>query len=223
MGRWGRAVVLIAMLVVVPAAWAEEEGEHEGGPFGAPLAVPNLAHAEFEQDPPLPETCDMPPKDATFKALGRSVGPDAVAHHSGGRVIQEPPSAFPQMFPTGDYTIEPNIGVTTSGAILVDALRCGRGPGVYQPVVLRSTDQGQSFRDVSPTVAGQPSHPFTEDPYLYVDKRTGRLFSTDIDTVVACQPLSISDDAGKTWTETQTGCGLADHANIFTGPAPAGG
>ena len=228
MSRWVRAALVAALVFGASAAtaWAEEEGEHEGGPFGAPLAVPALAAGlTFEQDPPLPENCDLPPHDANFKALGTHPGPPAVAHHAGGRVIEtNGPTPFPQVFPTGDIAIEPNIGVTPSGAVFVDVLRCGQGsPAVYQPTVLRSTDQGQSWRDVSPSLSGQPSHPFTEDPYLYVDKRTGRLFSTDIDTVVGCEPLSMSDDGGKTWTESQIGCGLADHANIFAGPPPADG
>jgi hypothetical protein len=107
--------------------------------------------------------------------------------------------------------------------VFIDALRCGQAPSAYAPVVLRSTDQGQTFRDMSPSLGGVPSHPLTEDPYLYVDKRANRVFSTDIDTVVACQPLSMSDDGGATWRETRTACGLADHANIFAGPPPPGG
>lgn len=226
--RWAAlgAAWAVAALAAGPAMG--EERSEEAGPFGGKLEAPRLAPERLEQDPPLPDTCDMPPRDGdAFKALGRNPGPPAVAHHSGGREIGSPALAkrapFPQLFPTGDYAIEPNIGVTASGAVFVDALRCGSAPGIYQPIVLRSTDEGQSFHDVSPRIGGQYSHPLTEDPYLYVDKRTNRVFSTDIDTVVACQPLSFSDDDGKTWTETQTGCSLADHANIFTGPPPPGG
>ena len=207
-----------AALVAAPA-WAEDTG-----PFSRTLTGPDLGAKAFEQDPALPDTCDLPPKDDTFKALGTHAGPSAVAHHGSGRVIQtSAPAPYPQLFPTGDFTIEPNIGVTSSGALFVDVLRCGVAPGAYQPTVLRSTDDGQTFHDVSPSLSGHPTHPLTEDPYLYVDKRTDRVFSADIDNVGGCQPLSWSDDGGKSWTDTQTGCSLADHENIFAGPPPPAG
>lgn len=217
------AVAGLAGLAAAPARSDDERDRERPFAFAPPFTVPALAPS-FEQEPPLPDTCGLK-KDDAFKALGRNPGPPAVAHRSGGRPIELPgPAArapFPQLFPTGEYTIEPNIGITSSGALFVDALKCG--PLGTAPVVLRSTDQARTFEDVSPSLGGAKTHQLTQDPYLYVDKRTDRVFSTDIDKVVACQPLSLSDDQGRSWTETQTGCSLADHANMFAGPAPAGG
>jgi hypothetical protein len=222
-----RALLLLAAALAAAAgpAWAGAEAE-ERGAFSRTLAPAELGAAEIEQQAPV-NVCDLPPKDAAFKALGRNPGPVAIAHHADGRAIESAALAatapFPQLFPVGEYAFEPNVGVTASGAILVDAVKCAGDDRPSAPAVLRSTDQGQTFRDVSPRLRGVPTHPTTQDPFLYVDKHTSRVFSTDIDNIGGCQPLSLSDDAGTTWTETRTGCSLADHANIFTGSAPPGG
>src|SRR5205807_10252546 len=82
--RRALVAIVVAALAPAPAARAEQDG---GTPFGAPLSIPNLGPAHVEQDPLLPSSCDLPPKDARFKALGTTPGPAAVAHHGGGRAI----------------------------------------------------------------------------------------------------------------------------------------
>src|SRR5947209_6417392 len=127
---WALAVAVGVVTATATPALGEEQ---DHGAFVPPLGLPALAPA-FEQDPPLPENCDLPSKDsAAFKALGRSPGPTAVAHHGGGRVLDPQPAGapYPQVFPTGDVGIEPNIGVTSSGALFVDGFRCSQAPSVY--------------------------------------------------------------------------------------------
>jgi hypothetical protein len=86
--RWFTNAALTALALAACAGPAcGDEGAKEGGPFSGTLEAPRVGAATFEQDPPLPETCDLPPKDGPFKALGRNPGPAAVAHHSGGRAI----------------------------------------------------------------------------------------------------------------------------------------
>jgi hypothetical protein len=61
----------------------------------------------------------------------------------------------------------------------------------------------------------------TLDPFLYVDKRTDRVFNVDL-FGVACSAISTSDDGGDSFASS-TICNHTDHQNLFTGPAPEGG
>src|SRR3954449_4388244 len=56
---------------------------------------------------------------------------------------------------------EPNIGIAADGTIYSTVM--GK--------VVRSTDRGRKWTDVTP-----PGHVATLDPFLYVDKGTGRVF-----------------------------------------------
>jgi photosystem II stability/assembly factor-like uncharacterized protein len=47
----------------------------------------------------------------------------------------------------------------------------------------------------------------TNDPYIYVDPMTGRVFEFHMQPILACATLSWSDDAGQTWTSNPVGCG----------------
>jgi hypothetical protein len=127
----------------------------------------------------------------------------------------------PQVHPHGLQTIEPTIGVTRRGSVLANAIKCA-GAGLPEPVTLRSTDDGAHFTDVSHRLPGGAiAHGITQDPYLYVDHRTDRLFTSDINNL-PCPSVGVSADEGATWSET-VACGLTDHQNIFTGPPPKAG
>src|SRR3954451_11054685 len=87
------ALVAAATLAAAPARAEEDEG---GDVFSAGLRVPNLGPTILEQDPVLPDSCDLPAKDAApWKALGRSPGPAAVAHDGGGSPIDTPAAGMP--------------------------------------------------------------------------------------------------------------------------------
>lgn len=96
---------------------------------------------------------------------------------------------------------EPNIGIAKDGTI-------------YSTVMsgtVRSTDRGKTWADITP-----PGHVATLDPFLYVDKATGRVFKSDL--AGTCQLLSFSDDRGTTWSSLPAACNLSDHQSITAGP-----
>jgi hypothetical protein len=117
----------------------------------------------------------------------------------------------PCLFQTGVDSFEPTMGMTRDGTVFTNGLQ-GNGA-----VIVRSSDRGASWRVVGGLAAGQSLHPLSDDPYLFVDRPTGRVFWTDY--VWACSLLSYSDDRGESWTTTPlAGCGQADHQSVFAGP-----
>lgn len=143
-------------------------------------------------------------------------GGRAVAHYAGGVEItrgkeaKRAPDA--RLYRLGINGWEPTVGVDDENRVFFQA----RSPNL-QPEVLRSTNEGDTWDIVSPTLAGAPTQPVSLDPILYLDKDTGRVFTNNIPPSLTCQPISFTDDAGENWTNTGI-CGHFDHQNIFTGP-----
>ncbi|MEA3166239.1 MAG: hypothetical protein QOJ26_1108 [Thermoplasmata archaeon] len=105
---------------------------------------------------------------------------------------------------------EPNVGVTSSGAVFATALE----------TVVRSTDGGLSYEPVYKQQVG-----FTSDPMLWVDTTTDRIFSPQMFPTLLCSSFIMSDDDGATWLEVPgVSCGLPviDHQKVASGPAPVG-
>jgi hypothetical protein len=151
----------------------------------------------------------------------RLSGGRAVAHRAGGLPVttasatrKAPDGRF---FRLGINGWEPTIGVDDKGRIFYQARNAD-----LAPQVMRSTNEGHTWKKVSPTIGGVPAQPISVDPMLHLDKDTGRVFTNNIPPDITCQPISYSDDAGETWTTTQI-CGHFDHQNIFSGPPPEGG
>ncbi|MEA2487445.1 MAG: hypothetical protein QOF16_1099 [Actinomycetota bacterium] len=158
-------------------------------------------------------------------ALAMIAGPPASADvglRDGGRAAtytaggQPAPGIAPLLAPNSEIhdtkvtTQEPSIGISRDGQMYIDATNGGK------PTVVTSSDWAKSWHEVS---AG---HTRSLDPFLYVDPVTGRVFSVDYQA--ACQQVSYSDNAGKTWTtNSQAACQITDHENLFAGPAPKGG
>ena len=92
---------------------------------------------------------------------------------------------------------EPSMGIASDGTIYASVLE----------KVVRSTDRGRTWSAVTP-----PGHVATLDPYLYVDKATGRVYKSDL--AGTCQLLSYSDDRGASWTGLPAACNLSDRQSI---------
>jgi hypothetical protein len=137
------------------------------------------------------------------------------------------PVALGGEYLTGFYATEPTIGVTKDGAVFMTAMRPNPTfqaqpfvPHLYlqrSPTLVRSTDQGRTWKDVFsklPTGDGQTLTSW--DPYVYVDRDTGRVFMDDI-FPLSCGTMSFSDDKGATWTTDPYSCGntqVNDHQTV---------
>jgi hypothetical protein len=91
--------------------------------------------------------------------------------------------------------------------------------GVNTQHVMRSRDQGKTWEDVSPGLPPTLIIPPTDlDPYIYVDRDTGRLFTVQL--YVGCSFLAYSDDDGETWIPNPIACGVPvnDHQTVYSGP-----
>jgi hypothetical protein len=142
-------------------------------------------------------------------------GGRATVFKAGGRLISDAaqvaraPEAL--LWRTGYGSWEPTVGVNAKGAVFFSARNANNDPGIA-----RSRDGGKTWQP-----AGPPEHRVSLDPYVWVDRATGRLFASDVDPSIQCSPISYSDDEGATW-KTARGCGVADHQSLFGGPARKG-
>src|SRR5947209_4813434 len=137
-----------------------------------------------------------------------------VVEFRGGRVLGTATRVHARLYRTGYDAAEPTLGFTKSGAVFVEALDGKTWPR-FPEHFIRSTDGGRTWKDVTPTALGKRRHSYSEDPYLYVDPRTSRIFATDY--LLPCYEMSYSDDNGRTWTTTVTACDIFDHQSIFAG------
>lgn len=120
-------------------------------------------------------------------------------------------------FPVGTNTFEPTIGADGDGNLFYSVTP---GSGVligFRAGTFKSTDFGRNWTDVSPTLAGQDYPPETNDPYVYLDQTTGRVFQFHMEPILTCSMLAWTDDAGESWTVNPYGCGLTavwDHQTM---------
>lgn len=107
---------------------------------------------------------------------------------------------------------EPTLGITSSGAVFLQAL----------DTTMRSVDGGRTWEAVYDFgVDGAPVDPLgTNDPVLWVDPLTDRVFVDHMFPALACSSRVWSDDDGATWTHKPMTCGLPvqDHQKLATGP-----
>lgn len=151
----------------------------------------------------------------------------AVAHGPGGApAAPAGPLGLPCFAVTPWGTGEPSLGVTSAGTLFIypafqapseaaQAAEQFTGMGIA-----RSTDQGDSFERLHSEVAGALNfHPYTADPFMYVDPYTDRVFMEDLAVPpFNCANLSYSGDEGATWTQTLGGCLVWDHVGYGSGP-----
>lgn len=145
-------------------------------------------------------------------------GQTTFVHHRDGRPVPGYTGPLPKAkaYLTGTNALEPTIGVTPNGDVYYAGFNIQGVVNTWSRV-LRTSDQGRSWSDVSPGVADTVRvHRTSMDPMLHVDRRTGRVFMTDISSL-ECSFVSSSDTGGAAWTSSKV-CGATDHQNLFTGP-----
>lgn len=127
----------------------------------------------------------------------------------------------------GTSTFEPTIGATSTGGIFMTHYR-GLGSGAE---IRRSMDQGQSWDDATPRLpTGQKMIPNSNDPYLYVDPWTDRIYDFDMCVILQGFCVAYSDDDGDSWTLYSVATGesaVLDHQSLASsphreGPEPVG-
>jgi len=111
---------------------------------------------------------------------------------------------------------EPTIGVTSEGNLFISNL-AGSAATDYSSI-LRSTDQGQTWEDVTGSIGPVSSPPQSNDPYVYVDEETDRVYNLDMQGLQG-NYIRWSDDEGETWTaRPQAGeTPVLDHPTLFAG------
>jgi hypothetical protein len=176
------------------------------------LAAPTPPHEHpvelwphLDMEPPDP---DIPTGVTSARYRARHQG------DLGGPVVAYRPHARPKpatgvirSYRTGFEAGEPSLGLDDKGTIFYQGI---------QPVVIRSTDGGTKWKDVSPMLGNRRRHPTTLDPYLWLDPATGRVFTFDF--YFGCSELSWTDDGGTTWSTSVLQCGEQDHQTLFGGP-----
>lgn len=147
---------------------------------------------------------------ALVPAPGELEGTGAVFHAPGALALDALPEGFARAvgggFSTGAGAAEPTIGVTSDGSIFITGYTTANAAGRRAPTILRSDDAGQTWTDVGPKVAEQGVPPITNDPYVYVDTLTDRVYMLDLIGTV-CSVLQWTDDKGDSWTTNPLACG----------------
>lgn len=200
-GRLGSLIALGA----VAALWTSAAPPRLAGPHDHAAGVGHPSGAQVSST--LEEI-------RRFAGPRETVPPTVVTHRAGGVPAAAPAGLSTRLFRTGEMSLEPTIGIDANGFIYVQALE-----EPLASTVLRSHDNGRSWHDVTPRIGGVPVHSYTEDPYLYVDRTTGRVFHNDLQ--LPCHLTSASDNGGVTWSHRLHSCDQPDHQTIFAGPPAA--
>lgn len=167
---------------------------------------------------------DDPPQDGGPPGAlppGCDANRTAIAHRAGLEVA-DAPGPFPMgcLNDIGTASFEPTIGITKAGSVVMYPASALGLPAAV--AMARSDDEGATWRIIQPNTGGVATHPYSQDPYMFVDPETDRILAEDLLLVPpTCGMMSISDDRGDSWTHTQSGCGTTDHVTIFQGPPVA--
>lgn len=115
---------------------------------------------------------------------------------------------------------EPTMGILADGTLFYTSARPAPAAGLYGAYVMRSTDDGRTWEDITPAGNGQ----LTLDPMMHADPWTGRVFTDQL--TVACSNIAWSDDKGDSWIEHPLACGEPgnnDHQKLAVGGHPVAG
>jgi hypothetical protein len=161
-----------------------------------------------------------------------------VAHHAGGALVPASLSTA-CVTETGMASSESTIGVTRRGTIVYS-------PAISENSVARSLDGGATWSATYPPDEQYTALWNTDDPYLTVDRRTGRIFWSHATGPTRTAPILVSDsplpsgiptaiaaaagfqvyssaDEGASWhtADNQT-APTGDWEKVFTGPPARG-
>lgn len=171
-------------------------------------------------------------------APGCAPGLPVVAHHAGGALVA---AALPTacVTETGMAASESTIGVTRRGTIVYS-------PAISENSVARSLDGGATWSATYPPDEQYTALWNTDDPYLTVDRRTGRIFWSHATGPTRTAPILVSDsplpsgiptaiaaaagfqvyssaDEGASWhTADDQTAPTGDWEKVFTGPPAPG-
>lgn len=163
--------------------------------------------------------CSICESTATAAASGCEASRPAVVYRPGGRAhVPARKRIIPCRYDTGARALEPSLDFTADGRIVFQAWELQTGvPGGVPPVprVMRSDSNVSNWQNVSP-----PGPVASLDPYLTVDRRTGRIFSVNFlaNGQPTCATISYSDNDGESWTSSPAACGGFDGESIAAGP-----
>lgn len=198
-----RQSLIVGLATLLALAWSSEPTLSE--PDDHRAHTHDHPPGEFTPFPGIAPMWAQPPWDQPA---------GTVATYRPGRPAESHRKAKVALFRTGTLAAEPTLGVNENGTIFYVGIDLSNG--IVRWPVLRSSNGGRSFKDISPTLPeGTFTHFTGQDGMLYLDKDTGRVFMTDF--IGPCTPVSFTDDEGGSWT-TGSACGLTDHQNLFTGP-----
>ncbi|MDX6656880.1 MAG: hypothetical protein QOH62_1673 [Solirubrobacteraceae bacterium] len=161
-----------------------------------------------------------------------------VAHHAGGALASAPlPTAC--VTETGMATSESTIGVTRRGTVVYS-------PAISENSLARSLDGGATWSAAYPPDEQYTALWNTDDPYLTVDRRTGRIFWSHATGPSRTAPILVSNsplpsglptaiaaaagfqvyssaDEGASWhTADYQSAPTGDWEKVFTGPPAPG-
>src|SRR3954452_14840928 len=170
--------------------------------------------------PPAAAGAEAPARAAYHGTVVAGENPKTTPENKATGFHGQPLKVVPH--PIGAASGEPTIGVDKKGDVFFPADNFDNADGaVAHTDLLRSTDRGKTWKNVSPTFQGQPTHQKSLDTYLYLDKDLGRVFFVDL--LGGASQITRSDDQGTTWNEGfGAALGVNDHETITTGVPPAG-
>lgn len=110
-------------------------------------------------------------------------------------------------FNIGFETFEPTIAATANGNLYFSITPTSGVAVGWDASIAKSEDGGESWTDVGPRTVGDRSMPpETNDPYIYADPATGRIFTFHMSPILTCSIMSWSDDGGESWQTNPHGC-----------------
>lgn len=190
------AVALLMLGALLAGCLDEDDGSPQGTPIGSGL-----------------------PEDATVATYHRA----PTAEHPEVRLVL-PAVADAAAVPVGAArylpvsTFEPTIGADPDGCLFFTHFR-GTGTGTR---IFMSCDQAATWDEIGPNlpIGGQVCFPNSNDPYVHVDRDTGRVFASDLHALVS-STLHYTDDKGASWQCNPGGGGtppgVHDHQTVATG------